>query len=203
MAQPPGPLQRLGHIMAGFRPKWALCGGWAVDAWLGHQTREHADVDIIVFHDDQGALFEHLSGWQLIAHDAMVPDDTTEPWDGRELVLPAHIHARDPEGFDLEVLLNERSGTEWALSREPRVALELRRCARKSVWGLPTVAPQVLLFYKATAYFGIEQYEGRRLQDEPDFAALIPQLGASGAAWLREAIGTVQPGHPWLQHLPD
>ncbi|MFB4283322.1 nucleotidyltransferase domain-containing protein [Nonomuraea sp. MTCD27] len=42
-----------------FRPAWFLCGGWAADAWLGRQTRDHCDVDIAVFHPDQHAIFEH------------------------------------------------------------------------------------------------------------------------------------------------
>ena len=38
-----------------------------------------------------------FAGWQLIAHDSNVADDTSEPWDGRGLVSPAHIHARSPD----------------------------------------------------------------------------------------------------------
>jgi hypothetical protein len=46
--------------MSSFPAPWALCGGWAIDAWLGRQTREHGDVDVSVFLQDQRALFEHL-----------------------------------------------------------------------------------------------------------------------------------------------
>jgi hypothetical protein len=169
--------------MSTFEPRWFLCGGWALDAWFGRQTRDHADVDIAVFQDDQRALFDHLAGWRLIAHDPDVAGDTTEPWGGRHLDLPAHIHCRPsgaapaaPEtgrgpGFNLEVLLNERSGRDWVFSREPHVTMPLRLCARQSGWGLPTLVPEVLLFYKATAYFG-EEMQDRRPQDEPDFLAL-------------------------------
>lgn len=72
MTPVPEPLARVAGLMSTFRPRWSLCGGWAVDAWLGRQTRDHADVDIAVFQDDHSALFEDLSGWQLIAHDNQV-----------------------------------------------------------------------------------------------------------------------------------
>ena len=194
-------MARAAGLMSTFRPGWSLCGGWAVDAWLGRQTREHADIDIAAFQDDQHAIFDHLAGWRLIAHDPNVAGDTSERWDGRRLDLPAHIHARSQDRFHLEVLLNERSGRDWIFSREPRIALPLQRCARQSAWGLPTVVPEVLLFYKATVYFGVEELKDRRPQDEPDFLALLPRLTEKQRHWLREAISLVHPGHPWLTQL--
>jgi hypothetical protein len=186
--------------MSTFHPTWCLCGGWALDAWLGRQTRDHADVDIAVFQDDQHAIFDHLAGWQLIAHDPHVAGDTTEPWDGRRLDLPAHIHARAHDGFKLEVLLDERSGRDWILSREPRISLPLRLCVQQSPWRLPTAIPEVLLFFKATAYFGISEMNDRP-QDEGDFLTLVPHLTEKQRHWLREAIPLVHPDHPWLSQL--
>jgi hypothetical protein len=184
-------IARVADLMSTFHPRWRLCGGWAVDAWIGRQTRDHADVDIAVFRDDERAIFDHLAGWQLIAHDT--PDaDHTDSWDGRPLNFPAHIHARSHDGFNLEVLLNERSGRDWIFSREPRVAMPLRRGARQSAWGVPTVVPEVLLFYKA---------KDLRTHDELDFLALLPHLTEKQCYWLREAISLVHPGHPWLARL--
>jgi hypothetical protein len=152
----------------------------------------------------------------MVAHDPQVAGDSSDPWDGRSLVLPAHIHARPPDarrglpgsldapaeaGFELEILLNERSRRAWVLNREPSVSLPLHRCARQSAWGLPTVVPEVILFYKATAYFGLEDIK-ERPQDKADFVALRPHLDEAQVSWLREAIARVQPAHPWLGYLP-
>ncbi|TMF97813.1 MAG: hypothetical protein E6I03_13425, partial [Chloroflexi bacterium] len=65
----PEDVARIAELMSTYRAAWALAGGWAVDAWLGRLTRDHGDVDLAVFENDRQALFEHLAGWQLIAHE--------------------------------------------------------------------------------------------------------------------------------------
>jgi Aminoglycoside-2''-adenylyltransferase len=204
--------------LAGYPGAWALCGGWAVDAWLGDVTRDHLDVDITVFEDDQLAAYEHVSGrgWHLIAHDESVGGATREPWDGRPLVLPAHIHgARDlnvlktwvpsgdprPGELYLELMVNEQSGEDWVLNREPEVAWPIRDSQRVSSWGIPTVVPEVLLFYKATAYLDDATMASRNPKDAADFHALAARLGPAERAWLRDAIATVHPSHAWLPEL--
>lgn len=204
-------------LLAGFGPPWFLCGGWAVDAWLGRQTRDHWDVDIAVFHDDHRAIFEHLSGWALVAHDPNVADDTTEPWTGRPLDLPAHIHVPrlgsalatsttvKHTAFEFEFLLNERSGDDWVLHRELDVTRPLDRGTGKSPWGLPTAAPEVVLFYKAGGGLTAGELQawsgGFRSRDEQDFLALLPTLTEAQRSWLRESLARLRPEHPWLAHL--
>jgi hypothetical protein len=205
MAPIPEPVARVGELMSTYGASWALCGGWAVDAWLGRETREHGDVDIAVFQDDLPLFLNHLDGWQLVAHDDNVPDDTAEPWNGRKIDIPGHIHARAPEahdrmpdnlddpagaGFGLDIQICERSADDWVLNRNPDITLPLHRCIEPSAWGLPTALPEVLLFYKAS--------EPRR-RDKLDLLALLPHLTGEQRDWLRNAISLT--GHPWLAHL--
>lgn len=204
-------------LLRDFGHPWFLCGGWAVDAWLGRPTRDHGDVDIAVFHQDQLALFEHFSGWALVGHDPNVADDTAEQWNGRQLDLPAHIHVperRSPlatsttrlhTAFEFEVLLIERSGHHWVLNPDRPVAVPLDRGTRQSSWGLPTACPEVVLFYKAGGSLTAAEIEaggaGIRPRDEQDFFAVLPTLTEARRAWLRESLATVLPEHPWLDHL--
>jgi hypothetical protein len=204
-------------LLHGFERPWFLGGGWAVDAWLGRQTRDHWDVDIAVFHDDQHAIFEHFPGWALVGHAPDVADDTTEQWNGRHLDLPAHIHVpklgsplatsttATHTAFEFEFLLVERAGHEWVLNREPYVAVPLERCISQSSWGLLAEAPELVLFYKAGGDRSPAEVAARgdvvRPQDEQDFRALLPILTGAQRSWLREALGTVQTGHSWLAHL--
>ena len=219
MTAVPEPIANVAEIMSTYRSPWALAGGWAVDAWPGRLTRDHGDVDLAVF--DQPALFEHLAGWQLIGHDETKDNEGTDLWDGRALVPPAHLHGRPPErsgplperfddsgmrvvfaedGFWLDIQLGERSGRQWVLSGEPRVAMPLSRCVQQSEWGVPTTVPEVILFYKATAYVGTKYH--LRPHDEADFVALLPHLSEGQREWLREAVSRVYDGeHPWVGQL--
>jgi hypothetical protein len=214
----PEEVARLRDLMSSFPEPWALAGGWAVDAWLGRVTRPHLDVDFAIF--DQPALFNYLSGWQLIGHEegAVANQAGADLWDGRPLLPPAHLHGRAPEdsgplperfdhsgmrvlfpndGFWADIQLCERPADKWILNREPRVALPLTDAIRESGWGLPTVAPLAILFLKATMYVGTKNH--LRPHDETDFAALLPLLTGEQRSWLREAVTRVYIGeHPWI-----
>lgn len=216
----PGPAALVADLFSSYEHWWALCGGWAVDAWLGGvERRHHGDVDVCVFGADQRALHDLTREWHLVVHGPNLVGNPTDQWDGSHIDTPAHIHARPPgprnrellikwitpphrnelDGQDVELVINERSGAEWLLSTSPRVGLPLERCARESSWGIPTVVPEVLMFFKATAYWGTEGYP--RPRDLADFEALLPLLDGGERAWLRDAIATVVPEQPWLGQL--
>lgn len=203
----PEPVAVLSALMGTFPAPWALCGGWAIDAWLGRETREHGDVDLSVFLQDQAALFGHLRGWQMLAHDATwQPKEKDEWWDGRPLVNhPAHIHGRPPErsgtvpengiattedGFWLDIQLDDRAGDAWLISRDPPISVPLREAVAISPWGLPTVVPEVLLAFKA---------RDLRRRDRLDFEALLPGLDHNQRDWLRNVVSLM--GHPWMSQL--
>ena len=48
----------------------AVAGGWAIDLWLGEQTRDHHDIEVVVRRCDQHRLHAALSAdWELFALD--------------------------------------------------------------------------------------------------------------------------------------
>lgn len=53
-----------------------LDGGWAVDAWLGDQTRRHTDLDIVVEQKDLAVVVESLTELGF----GPVKRDDTRPW---------------------------------------------------------------------------------------------------------------------------
>jgi hypothetical protein len=218
--QVPETVAFVAETMASYPGRWALSGGWAVDAWLGRETRDHGDIDVSVFLDERQVLHEHLAGWELVSHDAF--KETNELWDGRLLALPAHLHARlarpgeaippaEPlladRGFVTEFVFNElTAGGEWVLyftppdgkspAREPLVTIPFARAVQESRYGVPTLAPEAVLFYKATAYRGTRHYLRRR--DHEDFERLLPRLSREERSWLADAITRVEVDHPWL-----
>ena len=191
MGAAPEPVTRVAAVMRGSGVTWSLCGGWAVDAWLGRQTRDHLDVDVAVFRDHERRIFEHLGARRLVAHDT-ADASHTDRWDGRPLLFPAHIHAAFDDGLEWELHVNERSRRDWVLSRAPRVVAPLHRFVQESAWDLPTVAPEIVLWYKA---LDVRPHDGR------DFVALLPLLDGPRRTWLRDAIRLRDPAHRWLERL--
>ena len=177
-------------LMAPYGGTWALCGGWAIDSWLGRVTRTHEDLDIAVFLDEQRLCHSQLADWRLVAHET---DDADHQiiWDGHALAPAAHVHA----GADLmprrELHMNERNlgeGT-WTLRRQNRSAatLPLPRFALQSPLGLPTLAPEGLLYYKLSGE--------KRARDKEDIELLMPGLDAQWRAWLASALGSTVAGY--------
>ncbi len=63
-------------------------GGWAVDLWVGRVTRDHDDIDVMVWRDDESRVHDALTeaGWQHTP----TPEDllgTLYVRDGAELQL--------------------------------------------------------------------------------------------------------------------
>ena len=207
--------------MSTYSGPWALCGGWAIEAWLGEITRPHLDVDIMIVYDDQRAIFEHLRGWHLAAHDTDTLDGG-EGWDGSELSYPAHLHGRPPgrhnrellrqwvnppytaptdDQPNLEVVFDLLRDGELVLNTEPMISTPWDRAVETSRWGVPTLIPEPLLFWKATAYFDPDTRASRNQKDAEDFGSLVPKLEAESRAWLRYAIALLHPNHAWLDLL--
>jgi hypothetical protein len=96
-------------------------------------TREHGDVDVALFCEDQDALRQHLSGWTL----RKVKHGPLSDWrEDESLRLPVHeVHATR-SGLRLELLLNEREGETWLYRRDARVRLPVERLILRAEPGL-------------------------------------------------------------------
>jgi hypothetical protein len=61
------------RLLRGLHAPWWVADGWALDLWLGRQTREHLDLDIAILRRDQWLVRQRLDGWDLcVAEDGML-----------------------------------------------------------------------------------------------------------------------------------
>jgi uncharacterized protein (DUF952 family) len=194
--------RRAGEVMAGFGGLWWVAGGWALDLFLGHKTRPHADLEFSVLAADQRALFEHLRGWdlRLAAPGASLPawDGTTirppfhQVWARRGPGRPAHPDefAADPSmvGF----LLEPSSADRWVFRRHPAVSRPLDQVGTTTRDGVRFVRPEVALLFKAKA---------PRFKDRRDFDRVLPRLDRAARSWLASALEQAHPGHRWRERL--
>jgi hypothetical protein len=189
--------EAIGHLRAPF----FFSGGWAIDLYLRRFTREHHDIDVLVMRRDHLELHKALKGFSLkkiIPHpDGMPPNrGTIGEWPrGERLELPVHqINAYRAGSAEpaFQVMLAESNDDEWIFRRNPKVRIAIGRMGFHPLWGLPYLAPEIVLLFKA------KHLEAR---DRIDFDHAIPTLSAEARRWLRDAIEKTHPGHEWLNAL--
>ena len=172
---------------------WWVAGGWAIDLFLGHETRDHRDIDVALLRRDQAGLVSRLPGWEfryVTAH------DTHAPWHGEQLALPIHgIWARRsgaPAGaWTCEFLLNEATRWEWVYRRHDAVRRPLSEIGSDRD-GVPYLRPEIVLLFKSTDL---------STTNEADFAAALPVLDPAARRWLARSLDACRPGHPWRPRL--
>jgi len=180
------------RLLDGLAVPWWIAGGWAIDLFVGRQTREHADTDILVLRRDQLAVQRHLGTWDLFAAEKPLG---LRPWLPGQF-LPRGIHdiwcRRHPTGpWVLQLMLAEDDGDEWFLRRNPAVRGRIGDLGRRTPEGVPYLAPEIQLLYKARAE--------RQPKDEADFAVAWPLLDDAARLWLARALQALFPeGHSWL-----
>jgi Aminoglycoside-2''-adenylyltransferase len=186
--------------MEGFPGPWFVCGGWAIDLFLDQVTREHDDLEIGILRADQDKLRDHFEGWGLYKS-----FEEWLPWPaGESLELPIHqVLARppasgppsdpwEPSPEERQFFLNEVENGVWICRRDPRVTLPFSDVFMVSAAGIPIVAPEVQLLYKAKHHLD---------KDQRDFERVVASLSGRQRSWLREALEIVHPGDPWLEAL--
>jgi hypothetical protein len=188
------PLQTA-QMMADFPAPWCICGGWAIDLFVDCPTRAHKDVDIAVLRRDQLALRRYLRarGWILEkAHQGRL-----SPWREDEFIeLPLHTiwckhPANRPDFF--EILLNEATPTHFLFRRDPAIMLPFNQAFLQLGSGLPVLAPEIVLLYKAK--------NPLEAGNRADFETALPYLDAYRRGWLKVALTRLYPGHLWLKRL--
>jgi hypothetical protein len=184
--------EQVAELMRGVEIPWWIAGGWALDLFAGRQTRAHTDIEISVFRADVDVLRRHLRGWEIAVAEAgsLASLDRAQP-------LPKEAHelwCREPgrEGWQLEVLVEERDGDRWSYRRDPRIGAHAKDIGRLTDDGVPYIRPDIQLLYKS---------KGSRAVDESDLIALLPRLDAAQRATLSAWISAGDPTHRWLARL--
>ena len=174
---------------------WGLAGGYAIEQFLGEWIREHADIDIVVFRDEQLLLQRWLAGWRLCSAD---PPGCLRPWKENEY-LPFGIHdiwghQHGAQVWQLQIMLCEVEGSEW-FSRHNPLIRGPRSDLLVAYQNIPCVWVEVQLLYKARHPLP---------KDEQDFQACLPWLSTEAKQWLRDQIRILYPeGNPWLLFLEN
>lgn len=178
--------------LAGVSASWCVVGGWALDLWLGRDTRRHEDLEIAIPRADFPAVRAALAGFDLyvvgdgetraLAADALPPADKHQNW----VCEPA------AQAWRMDVMLEPGDAETWVYRRRPGLSAPRAFMTGITPDGVPYLKPHGALFYKAA---------NPRPKDEADFAVAAPLLDEAARAWLRGALERLQPDSPWIARL--
>ncbi len=198
--------------------EWCYCGGWAIDLFMGKESRPHKDLDIVIFDDQiKGTIAYMLEmGWNVEAptRQGFVPvtveNCDTYSFDNLWCMNRAypmdyikvdeqstynfyHYERTVQENMDfVEIQLNAREEGYFVYRSNPSIRLELDK-AFYTYEGLPFLAPEIVLLYKSK-YLSAD--------NQNDFDLVVSKMNDAQKIWLKEAL-ILEYGndHPWVALL--
>ena len=178
--------------LAGVPSSWCVAGGWALDLWLGNQTRPHHDLEIAVLRSDFATFRTRLSRFDFFAAadgkvSVLPSEESPHPQDHQVWVLdqPAKI-------WRMDILLEPGDIDTWVFRRDETI-----RCPRSQMIAvtreeMPYLKPEGVLLYKAKT---------TRPKDEDDFRVCASLMAFAARTWLKSALVRSYPLHHWIDQL--
>ncbi len=80
----------------------------------------------------------------------------------------------------------------WVFRRNPAIVLPLDRAIVNTDFGGAALSPEIVLLFKA---------KFPRAKDKADYDAARAAMSAERRRWLRSALLTCDPDHPWIPLL--
>ncbi|MEX2046466.1 MAG: amino acid transporter [Chloroflexota bacterium] len=185
-------LEEVKQLLAPVAAPWWIAGGRALDMFVGHETRKHADIEVAALRRDQQLFREALAKWDLRIADG----GEFIPWKRGETLGPEHHEVWGRETaqgpWRLELLFEESEGTRWAYRRNARIGLNVADLGCRDASGVQFIRPEVGLLYKSRT---------PRPVDDEDFEQVLPLLDVAQKGWLVGALYTIDPTHGWIERL--
>ena len=207
---------KLHMFMVGIGVDYALCGGHAIDLFLGKKTRPHKDIDVLVYWEDRDIVVQHLlnEDWDVYEpcgtaylHKINSVSDQKRVkaniWcvkrSNRHYKFTEHekdVYAVDFDGSEqvrldyVEFLFNTRKDGYFLYARNHDVKMSLADAVHLTS-NIPFLAPEIILLYKSNS-------------DNPDyqldFENATKEMSTAQLEWLRESLSIMFPnGHRWLK----
>lgn len=211
-------LDELYNHLCDMNVEWHLCGGFAIDVYLGVITRRHKDIDITVSFDDMELCIQYLKskGWEIdapIGNQRLVPIEfalehkelyfdniwcykkdndfiKTEKTDGVFKYMK-FIDREQTELDFIEVLFNKVENGIFYYRKNHNIMINTDMAFIKKD-RISMLAPEVILLYKS------RNHENNDYKH--DYDSVIDKLEKERYDWFINTMNIEYPeGHPWLK----
>ena len=173
---------------------WWIAGGWAIDLFVGNQTREHLDIDVLILRKDQFIIKDYLSDWLLYK--------TNQPglllWDKREFleigVNSIWCKKDEQSPWLMEIMFLDSEDDEWFYRREPKIREPINQIGNITKDNIPYLLPEIQILFKAKRH--------SEVKNEQDFQNALPLLSEQQKHWLIKSLNIEFPnGHIWIDYI--
>lgn len=177
--------------LAGISAPWCVAAGWALDLFRGTRTREHGDIEIVVPAARFPEVRDRFPGYVF---DAVSSGRIWENATPEVLAATHQTWLRDQAtgNYLLDVFREPHDGETWVCRRAETIRLPYGEIICHTPHGIPYLAPELVLLFKA---------KHARGKDQADFERSVPHLTRAQRARLAELLAIVHPGHAWLAVL--
>ena len=211
-------LKQANELLQNHGFEYAFCGGWAIDLFIGKETRKHGDIDIFAYWQERDTIIEYMQskGFQVYemmgggkAHHITDIQDQLK-WkrnifcftqdcemvrlsetDESGICLVDFKHIGQTKLNFIEFLFNNKDASDLLYARNHDVKLSLPD-AFLIRDGLPYLAPEMCLLYKST--------DTEREGYQNDFDNAMSCMDLRQKHWLEDALAVMYPeGHKGLQ----
>lgn len=181
----------MAEVLSGVACDWYVVGGWAIDLFLGHQSREHEDIEIVVRRDDFPVIRDHLHDYLL----HVVGDGEIRRLPAGEIPPQARhqnwVLDTEDNKWRMDVMLEPGDKQTWVFRRDESIVAPRDQMIERG-GPIPYLRPEGVLLFKA---------KGQREKDELDLVNCLPQLSRDSIDWLKETLARAHPAHDWLKVL--
>jgi hypothetical protein len=182
-------------LLEGVAARWYVVGGWALDLFRGHQTRDQEDLEIATPLWDFDRIRERLSACEFFVagREGFWPVDGA----GAAYFEYQQTMARDSSTgkWRVDVIRAPDDGTRWTCALDRNIHLPYDDAIAHTTDGIPYLRPELVLLFK-----GLQT----RPKDQADFEAIAPLMTTEARTWLAQAlVETRGNGHPWIQPLAN
>jgi hypothetical protein len=180
------------RLLAEVDAPWYVAAGWAIDLFLGEQTREHSDLEIAapINRFDAVANVLEQAGLELYVvgeHEAI---PLAQAGDALKLHHQTWVLDRAAGCWRMDVFREPSDGDTWVCRRDECIRLPYAELIQRTADGIPYARPEVVLLFKAK--------HAHEQKNAADLAAVLPRLDGRAREWLAEALAIAHPGHAWL-----
>ncbi|SHO45636.1 nucleotidyltransferase domain-containing protein [Anaerocolumna xylanovorans] len=204
-------------LLKGQNFEFAICGGFAIDLFLGYESRKHGDIDILAYWNDRNSIILHMQskgycvyemlGGGMAHHITDVNNQQYEkrnifcstndcelvhlaPTDKKDIYIIDFYHIGQTKMNFIEFLFNDKDEKNFLYARNKNIKRELSKAILHS-GDISYLAPELLLLYKST------DIEREGYQEDFEFA--FSKMSNEQKVWLNNSLKIMYPdGHKWM-----